>query len=127
MKKYSSMDDARFNVFWFLSLIAPAVMMLIASFGRRLWQCLIVGGLSLCIAYWFCLLAVDRKWDVRLAQATIEAQRQWVYDSDGGNEAFTAVVTGPIEAGLYTVIWGLIGWKLGLLYRHRSANQAHDR
>lgn len=83
------MDDARFNVFWFLSVVAPAAIMLAASIGRRVWLTLIAGAASICITYWLCLLAVVRKWDLRLARATTEVQQQLVYDSDGGNQAFT--------------------------------------
>jgi hypothetical protein len=116
------MEDARFNVFWFLSLLAPAAIMLIGSLGHRLWQSLIAGGLSVYLTYWLCLLAVTRKWDMRLAQATTEAQRQLVFDSDGGNQAFTAVITGPLEAVIYTVLWGVVGWKLVSRHRLRSAH-----
>lgn len=121
------MEDARFNVFWFLSLFAPAAIMLIGSLGRRLWQSLIAGALSVWLTYWLCVLAVVRKWDMRLAQATTEAQRQWIFDSDGGNQAFTAVITGPLEAVVYTAFCGVVGWKLIARHRLKSAARTRDR
>lgn len=115
------MDGARLNVFWFLSLLAPALIMLSASAGRRIWLSLSAAVVSLGLTYWLCLLSVERKWDIRASLATTEAQRQWVYDHDGANQAFTAVVTGPLEAVVYTVLWGLVGWKLFSLYQSRSS------
>ena len=119
------MDDARFNAFWFLSLVAPAAIMLIGSLGHRLWQSLIAGALSVCLTYWLCLLAVERKWQTRMAEAATDEQLQWVTNSDGANQAFTSVITGPLEAVVYTVLWGIVGWKL--IARHRLKSAAHTR
>jgi hypothetical protein len=121
------MDGARFNVFWFLSLLTPAAIMLAASLGRRWWLSGAAALASLAITYWLCLLAVEQKWTTRLELATTEAQRQWVYDSDGGNQAFTAVVTGPLEAIAYTALWALVGWKLVSMYQDRSPNKSLER
>jgi hypothetical protein len=121
------MDSARFNVFWFLSLLVPAVVMLAASLGRKWWLSGIAALASVTTTYWLCLLAVSRKWSIRSELATSEAQRQWVYDSDGGNQAFTAVVTGPLEAILYTALWAFLGWKLVSMYQGRSSNKSLER
>jgi len=121
------MDVARFNVFWFLSLLAPAAIMIGASAGRRIWLSFVAAAVSLGATYWLCLLAVSRKWDIRAASAATESQKQWVYDHDGANQAFTAVVTGPLEAVVYTLFWGVIGWKLVSMYRSRSSNTSLER
>jgi hypothetical protein len=121
------MDAARLNVFWFLSLLVPATIMLAASTGRRIWLSLGAAAVSLAATYWLCLLAVARKWDIRAASATTEVQKQWVYDHDGANQAFTAVVTGPLEALVYTLFWGVIGWKLISMYQSRSSNTSLER
>jgi hypothetical protein len=121
------MDGARLNVFWFLSLFAPALIMLAASARRRIWLSLGAGVVSLAVTYWLCLLSVSRKWEIRATLATTDSQKQWMYDHDGANQAFTAVVTGPLEAVTYTVLWGLIGWKLISLYRSRSSNSSLER
>jgi hypothetical protein len=118
------MDGARLNVFWFLSLLVPALIMVAASCGRRVWLILGAGVVSLAATYWLCLLAVARKWDIRASLATTEAQKQWVYDHDGANQAFTAVVTGPIEAIASTVLWGVIGWKFISMLKARSSNNS---
>jgi hypothetical protein len=120
------MDAARFNVFWFLSIFIPAVIMLAASLGRRWWLSGIAALASVATTYWLCLLAVSRKWSLRLELAATEAQRQWVYDSDGGDQAFTAVVTGPLEAILYTMLWAFLGWKLVSMYQSRSSNKSME-
>ena len=101
--------------------------MLAASAGRRIWLSLGAAAISLAATYWLCLLAVARKWDIRAASAATDAQKQWVYDHDGANQAFTAVVTGPLEALVYTLIWGVIGWKLVSMYRSRSSNKSLER
>jgi hypothetical protein len=119
------MDDARFNVFWFLSLLAPAAIMLIASLGHRLWQSVIAGALSVYLTYWLCVFAVERKWQMRLAQATTDEQLQRA-TADGANLTFTALITGPLEAVLYTVLWGIVGWKLISRHRLKSAAQGRD-
>jgi hypothetical protein len=121
------MDDARFNVFWFLSFLVPAAVMLAASLGRRWWLSGIAALVSVAITYWLCLLAVTQKWTIRSELATTEAEKQWVYDSDGGNQAFTAVVTGPFEAVLYTALWGFLGWMLVSMYQDRSSNKSLER
>jgi hypothetical protein len=101
--------------------------MLVASAARRIWLSLGAALVSLAVTYWLCLLSVARKWDIRASLATTDAQKQWVYDHDGANQAFTAVVTGPLEAIAYTVLWGLIGWKLISMYQSRSSNTSFER
>jgi hypothetical protein len=101
--------------------------MLSASVARRAWVSLAAGLLSLAATYWLCLLSVARKWDIRANLATTEAQKQWVYDHDGANQAFTAVITGPLEAMAYTVLWGFVGWTLISMYRSRSSNKSLER
>ncbi len=121
------MDAARFNVFWFLSLLAPALIMIAASTARQKWVSSAAAVVSLGTTYWLCLLSVARKWNIRASLATTEAQKQWVYDHDGANQAFTAVVTGPLEAVVYTVLWGVFGWKLISMYRSRSSSTSLER
>jgi hypothetical protein len=121
------MDGARFNLFWFLSLFAPALIMLAASAARRKWLSLVAAVLSLGVTYWLCLLAVARKWGIRAQFASTDAQKQWVYDHDGANQAFTAVITGPLEAIVYTVLWWIVGWKLFSIYQARSSNTSLER
>ena len=116
------MDGGEFNIFWFLSLLAPAIIMLAASISRRVWVSLLAALVSLGATYWFCVLAVAKKWDIRGQLATTEAQRQWVYDNDGANQAFTAIISGPFEAILYTIVWGVLGWKLVKMYRARASH-----
>ena len=115
------MDAARFNIFWFLSLLAPAAIMITASFARQKWVAWFAAVISLAATYWLCLLSVVRKWDIRTSIAATDAQKQWVFDHDGANQAFTSVVTGPLEAVGYTVFWGLVGWKLASMLRARSS------
>jgi hypothetical protein len=121
------MDGARFNVFWYLLLLAPALIMIFASTARRKWLSFVAAVVSLATTYWLCLLSVVRKWNIRASLATTDAQKQWVYDHDGANQAFTAVVTGPLEAVVYTVLWGVIGWKLISMYQARSSNTSLER
>ena len=121
------MDGARLNVFWFSSLLAPALIMIAASTALRIWLSLAAAVVSLGATYWLCLLSVTRKWDIRASLATTDAQKLWVYDHDGANQAFTAVITGPLEAVVYTVLWGVIGWKLVAMYQSRSSNKSLER
>jgi hypothetical protein len=121
------MDSARFNVFWFVSVLAPAAIMLFASLARRWWLTALAAALSVAATYWFCLIAVEQKWTIRYDLVQSDPELQRLYDSDGANQAFTAVVTGPIEAVGYTVLWGFLGWKFVSMYQARSSNKSLER
>lgn len=106
----NEMAAARFNVFWFLSILAPAVIMLLATFWqeKRIW---VVGAaISLSVTYLLCNLAVQEKWHTRLELAKTETQLA-AATRDGANLVFTAYISGPLEAMVYTWFWGSMGRK----------------
>jgi len=106
----NEMAAARFNVFWFLSFLAPAAIMLFAAFWNERRIFLAGAVISLVVTYSLCNLAVQEKWKTRLEIAKTEKQLE-VATADGANVVFTAYIFGPLEAVLYTWFWGYIGRK----------------
>jgi hypothetical protein len=107
----SEMAAARLNVFWFLSFLAPAAIMLLATFWKQR-RILVVGVvISLVVTYTLSNLAVQQKWQTRLETAKTEKQLE-AATADGANIVFTAYVFGPLEAVLYTWFWGYAGRKV---------------
>jgi len=106
----SEMAAARFNVFWILSFLAPAAIMLLVTFWKE--KRIFVAGvvISLVVTYALCNLAVEEKWRTRLEMAKTEKQIE-AATADGANLVFTAYFFGPLEAALYTWFWGYIGRK----------------
>lgn len=105
------MAAARYNIYWFLSLIVPAVVMLVATYReRRRW--LLLGALTSFVAtYFLCFLAVQTKWHDRFELAHTHEQLAYA-TADGANIVFTAFFFAPVEAALYTVFWLVAGTKL---------------
>ena len=102
---------ARYNLFWYLSLFAPAVVMLTFTFSRSK-RLLIVGIIiSLITTYTLCNISVQEKWKVRNEIAQTDAEREYA-TSDGANLVFTAFFIGPFEASIYTTAWGILGWRV---------------
>jgi hypothetical protein len=114
---------ARYNIFWYLSLFVPAAIMIISTFWHKK-SILIVGiFVSLISTYMLCNLSVQKKWDVRNEIAKTEKERAYA-QADGANLVFTAIIIGPLESVLYTIIWGLLGWKMWPKYRkHKNLFQ----
>jgi uncharacterized membrane protein len=106
----SEMAAARFNVFWFLSFLAPAAIMLLAASLKE--KRIFVAGavVSLVATYTLCNLAVQEKWQTRVEIAKTENQLE-AATADGANTVFTAYLFAPLEAVLYTWFWGYIGRK----------------
>jgi hypothetical protein len=105
------MEAARFNVYWYLSLFAPAVIMVVATYRRRkllLWTGV---GASLVATYLLCNMAVQERWKTRLEIAQTDEEKRYAM-ADGGNLVGTALVIAPFEAILYTSIWGVVGWRI---------------
>jgi|SRR5215831_6665641 len=107
----NEMEAARFNVYWYLSLVVPAIIMLGVSCWRRkpiLWLGIVV---SLVATYLLCNAAIQTKWRIRNEIARTDEEREYA-TTDGANLVFTALFIGPFEAILYTSIWGVVGWKI---------------
>jgi|GEM_PF-5946580 len=102
---------ARFNLFWYLSLIAPAAIMLTVTYFSR--KTLLITGivLSLLRTYLLCNVSVQQKWKIRNELARTDEEMEYA-TADGANRVFTAFVIGPFEALLYTSFWGICGWRL---------------
>jgi hypothetical protein len=104
----SAMEAARFNVFWFMWLLAPMAIMLFATRERSSLR-LIVGSLASILAtFVFSILAVERKWSIRLSEAVTPEELEYA-TTDGANMAFTLLFLAPAEAVFFTLVWGLVG------------------
>lgn len=107
------MDAARFNIYWFLWLLAPAVTMLIATYKPNKVKIISLVMLSLVLTYSFSNLAVIRKWDIRMDIAKTKEELEYA-SADGANKVFTLLFIAPIEAIFFTSLWGGLGY-----YVHR--------
>ena len=111
--RFNRMQDGTYNVYWWLSLIAPAVIMLIAraTRSRKIYWLAVV--CSVIVTYVLCLQAVELKWAIRNATATLDSEIERA-TSDGANLVFNAILLAPLQAVLFTWFWGWIGrqiWK----------------
>ncbi len=110
---------ARFNLFWFLWLSAPILLMWYATRTSRRVRLICCAILSLLLTYYFSNLAVDRKWDL-LSDWADTPEALEIAQRDGANRVFTLLFLGPAEAVVLTVFWGvLFRWQ-----RQRQINKA---
>lgn len=110
---------ARFNGYWFLSLIGPAVVMLFATFWHK--KPILVTGIviSLLLTYALCNISVQEKWEKRMQIAQTHEELAYA-TTDGANLVFTLFVLAPFEAILYTSVWGIVGWRIWPKYRTKK-------
>lgn len=101
---------ARFNGYWFASLLAPALVMLVATFFSRRWTLVLGVMVSLCATFVLSHLAVERKWRLRGEIAVTQADRDYA-SADGANRMAAILVIGPVEAIVFTAAWGFVGWR----------------
>ena len=105
-----SMELARFNIYWFLWLLAPAVIMIASTYWRRISVLVLGIALSLVSTYLLSNMAVAEKWRIRNEVAATEEQLSTA-TSDGANIVFTRFLFAPVEAVVFTAFWGIIGWR----------------
>ena len=107
------MIAVRYNLWWYLSLFVPALIMLTGTFWNKRYLLIIAIIFSLVSTYTLCNISVREKWKVRYEIAKTSKELDYA-SADGANLVFTAIFIGPFEAILYTTIWGVIGrvgWK----------------
>lgn len=104
------MIAARYNAYWVLSFIFPAIIMLAATYERKKYILILGVLLSLTGTFTLCNLAVEKKWNDRLEMARTDVELDYA-TADGANLVFTLLVFAPFEAMLYTSFWGAIGWR----------------
>ena len=105
------MFSAQFNVYWWLSIVAPALIMLAVTYWHRRVALIVGVILSLVITYALCNFSVQEKWRIRNEVAQTDSERDYA-QRDGANLVFTLVFIGPFEAVLYTTLWGVVGWRM---------------
>ena len=101
---------ARYNLWWYLSFLVPAAVMIVSTFWHKKTFLIIGIILSLITTWSLCNLSVHKKWRIRNVIAQTEEERAYA-TADGANLVFTAFVIGPFESAFYTTIWGFLGWK----------------
>ena len=104
------MIAARYNVWWYLSIAIPALIMIAGTFWHKKSFLLLAIILSLITTYSLCNISVREKWKTRYEIARTDQEINYATE-DGANLVFTAIVIGPFEAVLYTALWGFLGWK----------------
>jgi len=114
-------DSARFNLYWFAALIAPAAIMFAATYSRR--RVAVIVGAVVSIGATFCLdvKAVEYKWELRMEAARTEDE-QVRASADGANLLFMGCVGAPIESIGWTALWGVVGWRAWGRAKERRAN-----
>ena len=114
---------ARFNIFWFLWLLAPLVVMLAATFRHRRWDLIVGAAVSLASTYTLSNLAVQEKW--RIGNEIAVTPEELAYaTADGANLVFTLFLIAPIEAILLTSLWGFVGWRIWPRIRRGLSSRA---
>jgi uncharacterized membrane protein YeaQ/YmgE (transglycosylase-associated protein family) len=109
------MESGVYNFYWWLSYAAPILIMFIACSTRKRWIYLL-GLICSFVATWnLNFLAVTTKWQIRNSTA-VTSEEVEVATSDGANIVFTAILFGPLEALILTLIFGWIGQKI---WRHQ--------
>ena len=107
------MIAAKYNLWWYLSFIVPALIMLFGTFWNKRYLLVIAVILSLVSTYVISNISVREKWEQRYEMAKTSEELDYA-SADGANLVFTAIYIGPFEAILYTTIWGVLGrfgWK----------------
>jgi hypothetical protein len=115
---------ARFNIYWWLSIIAPALITAAATYWHRRAVLIAAVLMSLVTTYALCNFSAQEKWRIRNAIAQTDAERMYA-TSDGANLVFTAFFIGPFEAVVYTSLWGIVGW--GMWPRIRRTRKPNDQ
>ena len=118
----NEMAAARFNIFWYLSLVAPLVIMLAATYWRRKSVLWLGACVSVVATYLLCNAAVQTKWQTRFEIAKTEEEKNYA-TTDGANLVFTAFIIGPFESILYTSLWGVVGWRAWPRIRKPNASK----
>lgn len=103
--------SARFNIYWYLSFFAPAIIMLAFTYWKNIKLLMVGIIISLITTYMLCNIATQEKWDTRNQLAQTEEERAYA-TADGANLVFTAFIIGPFESILYTSLWGILGWRI---------------
>jgi len=105
------MDYARYNIYWYLTIVLPAVIMFISSRNKNP-KIFILGSLiSIFLTTTISMLSIDNKWSIRISQAQTDSQMKEA-TADGANMLFGYIFIAPFEAFFYTFFFGFIFWKL---------------
>jgi len=110
-------DPERFNLLFFMWLLASPVVMLYVTLWSPGKKKIIIGVLlSLTLTFVLSNLSVMRKWDLRMENA-VTVQEKENASADGANKVFNLIFLSPIEAVLFTVFWSGVGC---MVYRVRN-------
>ena len=110
---------ARYNIYWFLSFIVPAIIMLYSASQKKKGILIIGAVVSIISTYCLCNLSVQKKWQTRFEIAKTQEELDYA-STDGANLVFTAFIIGPFEALLYTSLWGVVGVRVWPRTRKRK-------
>ena len=98
----------RLNIYWYLSFIAPAVIMLTVTKFEKKYIFVIGFIFSMMTTYTLSNIAVEVKWKERMNQAKTQLEIKEAC-ADGGNRVFVALFFAPLEAIFYTWFFGYLG------------------
>jgi hypothetical protein len=112
------MQDGTLNSFWWLSWIAPLVIMFVACATRNraiFWLGVVS---SIVVTYILCVQATEAKWIMRNSTASSERDIEFA-NADGANLVFTALFLAPFQAIFFTWLWSKIGRRI---WQRKSVN-----
>ncbi|MDB5336352.1 MAG: hypothetical protein JWN70_1971 [Planctomycetaceae bacterium] len=106
------MQDGSLNEYFYLSVIVPVVLMVVAGliYDQKIFMVAVVG--SLIATYQLGNLAVQKKWEIRNRTAVTEIEKVRA-TADGANLVFTAILIAPVQAVVLTFFGSWVGLILG--------------
>ncbi len=106
------MQDGSLNEYFYLSVMVPVALMIIAGliYDQKIFLVAVV--VSLIATYQLGNLAVQKKWEIRNRTAVTEIEKVNA-TADGGNLVFTAILIAPVQAIVLTFFGAWLGLVLG--------------
>jgi len=104
------LGDSRYNIYWYLTIIVPFIIMLISSKNKKPKVFILGSLISIFVTTTISMLAIDEKWSIRLSEAQTEQQFSEA-TADGANIIFGYILIAPFEAFFYTFLFGFLFWK----------------
>jgi len=104
------MEDARYNIYWYLTIFLPLLIMYFSSRNKNPKKFILGALVSIFFTTTISMLSINKKWSIRISQAQTEEQLTEA-TADGANILFGYIFIAPFEAFFYTFLFGFIFWK----------------
>ena len=98
---------AKYNVYWYLSYIVPAVIMIFTFYWNKKWILVMGIIISLLATFFLRVAAVDEKWNIRNEIADTPEEKTYA-EADGANLIFETAFIAPFQAIVSVICWSII-------------------